>query len=990
MQRKQQFKKRALVLALAPLTWAAGVVTAAHAGDISGIFMDTASGKPLSSVRVTVQGTAFNVMTDAAGHFDLRNVPQGHYTMIATTPAQSTSTTTIDVPAQGTVTANFNNATTTLSAVSVAANRYDASNIQLGSQNLVTVLSADDLKYTAVHNVAEALGLMSGVNVENTGSSYFGGVDGASRGEGMFVGVRGLNSEFSVNLINGVNAAQGMPYSRSVQLSLLPPSGLQTIVLNKTSTADMDGDAIGGTIDFRTPTAFDFSAPTSGSITASGREESRARDYGQNGLGGGLAGEFQTKFGADKQFGIYASAYYDERNFVNSEIAGVVTALNDGSWAFAHTDAAGNLAAGYNPQKNLMATGLNTGYSSGSTTRYGGNVSLDWHVDPTLQLYARMTYAYAKTEQDTGYTQLVPSSVSYTQIGTSGVYQPTINRMGIRYWYETNPETNDLATFQVGAEKKIGSWTLMPNVFYSYGDNDRPDHIETSARINQYPTTLFPYGGNTFIGYGSNGYPYPMLTPAMLSQVNNLGALPARRTGELTEQYSGQTKGGVKLDARDDFDDGALTSMQFGVKYVDSSRTFTSRDWTNDKYTDGRLFNSIGIIDGSYASLYPGQFNWSTVKISNSALKNLIQQNLSADSFDTCDSIYINNYNCDTLRGTEAVTSAYGEATFQTGGLEIIPGFRFEHTSINNTYWVLPQDSQGNALPGNFANSQTHYNVPLPSILLNYRPQDSDAVYRASIWESYTRPALVQLGGGASYSVSDGVTTITEGNPNLKPIKSLNFDLSGEWQNDRGSHLVVSGFYKKLSDYIYDSGSGNANANNSGTQTLIYNKPENGGDGKVYGLEVAVRQKFQNLPTPFDGFGAGFNATEQRTSVNLGMPGFQNERIQNAPNVMANAELFYEKGGFSANLSYHYSGSYISTYDYLNQGASWDDLWIRPVTRVDLHLGYAFNSALQMDLSIANLTNNYSYWSHIGKNSMAIDDIVDSGTTTLLTMKYAF
>jgi hypothetical protein len=29
--------------------------------------------------------------------------------------------------------------------------------------------------------------------------------------------------------------------------------GLAAVVVSKTSTADMDGDAIGGTIDFRTP-----------------------------------------------------------------------------------------------------------------------------------------------------------------------------------------------------------------------------------------------------------------------------------------------------------------------------------------------------------------------------------------------------------------------------------------------------------------------------------------------------------------------------------------------------------------------------------------------------------------------------------------------------------------------------------------------------------------------------------------------------------------
>ncbi|MCC4591311.1 TonB-dependent receptor [Xanthomonas campestris pv. cannae] len=896
--------------------------------------------------------------------------------------------------AQETQTAASDASAKTLDKITVAVTRYNAADMQMAATNTANVLSAEDLKYTAVHNIAEALGLLPGVNVVNTGQSYFGGVDGAARGEGMFASVRGLNAEYNVNLINGVNVAQGLPYSRSVQLSLLPPSGLQTIVLNKTSTAAMDGDAIGGTIDYRTPSGFDYSEAMGGSVTASGRMESRARDYGDNGLGKGAAGEFHAKFGTDNQFGIYTSAYYDERHYVNSEVANA--AASRGDWNkryFSRTNASGQPAPGYDPQDLLMATGANIGYSAGDTKRYGGNVSFDWHVDPSLQLYARATYAYAKTEQNTGYTQLVPANVSLAQIGTTGVYQPQINRVAVRYWYETNPEVADLATFQFGADKQLGNWTLSPNLFYSYGDNDRPDHVEISARVDQYASTQFPYGGaSTFSGYDSEGFPKPLLTPAIQAQASDIGSLYARRYGQLTKSYSGQTKGGAKFDVRYDFDQGALSNIQFGVKYVDSSRDFTSRDWTNSKFTDGTLLRDTGLVVGQYDSVYPGKYAWPTVKLSNGGLKAMIAQHLTAASFDTCGSLAINNQNCATMRGDEAVTAAYAMATFRTGDLEVIPGVRFEHTSIRNTFWTMPEDAKGNELPGFFSSNHTSYDVPLPSVFLNYRPGDGSAVYRASVWTSYTRPALVQLGGGANYDVSsDGTTVITEGNPDLKPIKSLNVDLSGEWDNGHGGHAMLAGYYKRLTDYIYESGSDPANAGTStGAGNVRYVRPQNGGDGKVLGFEAAVRQTLQGMPAPLDGFGIGANVTRQTTRVDLGMDGFHDERIQNAPDLMANAELFYEKGPLSVNLAYHYSGEYVSVYDYYNRGATWDDLWVKPITRVDLHVGYTFNEHLRADLSVANLTNRLSYWAHVGHNSTAISDIVDAGRTALLNVKYTF
>lgn len=907
----------------------------------------------------------------------------------AQTPPADAAATAQGAP-QGTVPPAKPEKAVQMKGLSVVANRYDATNMRMDSVNTVEVLSANDLQHTAVHNVAEALGLMSGVNVTTTGTGYFGGIDGAARGEGMFASVRGLPSEYNVNLINGSNVAQGMPYSRSVQLSLLPPSGLQTIVLNKTSMADMDGDAIGGTIDFRTPSAFDFKKDFSGSVTASGRSESRARDYGGSGLGGGLAGELQGKFGAEKQFGVYVSGYYDYRNIANSEIGAAESASNDGSWAFLHATADGDNAPGYDPARNLTSTGTNVGIASGFERRYGGNISLDWNVDPTLKAYAKMTYAYALTEQNTTYTQLLPSHVTYVPTATPGVYAPNIGRIANRFWFETNPERADLATIQLGADKVAGGWTISPNVFWSIGRNDRPNHVEIDGREDKYSQENFAYGGSSLLRYGGGGFPYPQLTPGLLGSVNNIGGMWANDYGEVTDIRSGQKRGGAKLDLRYDFDGGPVSSVKFGVKYSDSSREFTNRDWSTGGINDGvTTLDDLGIFKGYYSSIFPDKYHWRTPDVSRAAVAALIDQHVLPSDLDTCSSLDFNNYNCDTMRGTEAVTAAYAMATINQGPLEIIPGVRFEHTSIHNTFWTTPTDADGNELPGYFDNNRTVYNEPLGSLFINYRP-NGNVVYRASIWQSYTRPAFVQLGGGSQINTSEGVTTITRGNPNLSPIKSTNVDLAAEWTTDRGGYASFSGFYKKLRDYIYDSGGGQANPDTVGEGTVLTKTPTNGGDGKVYGLEMTWRQKFQDLPAPWDGLGFSVNATRQNSKVDLGREGFDNERLQAAPERMANAELFYEKNGFSLNLSYHYTGSYLSTYDFLNQGSPWDDLWIRPIRRVDLHAGYLLPNGIQLDLQVSNLTKQYSYWSHIGRNSLANSDIVDAGMTTLLTVKYSF
>ena len=886
---------------------------------------------------------------------------------------------------------------TDIARVTVVATPYDAQTLQMEASNTTSVLSEENLRRTAVHNVAEALGLMPGVNVVNTGQSYFGGIGGASRGEGRFTSVRGMNAEFNVNLINGVNVAQGLPYSRTVQLSLLPPSGLQTIVLNKTSLASMDGDAIGGTIDYRTPTAFDFPDKSGGSVDIGGRVESRARDYGDDGLGKSVAANYHTRLGTDGRFGLSMSGYYDTRNFVNSQLGVATAAQSDRAWAFSRLTAAsgGTLPAGISPSQALMATGMYAGFSQGDTRRFGGNLSLDWRVQPGFLVYLRGTFARALTSQNSGYSQFIAAARHYAQFNPGGNYQAILDSYSVRYWYDTNPEMADLSTIQFGFDKQLGKWTLSPNIFYSTGDNNRPDHVEISARNDQYsPSARLAYGQAQLFSYAGRGYPIPMATPQMQAAISSIGDLYARRAGQLTKEYSGQDKRGIKFDTSRAFDGSVLESLQMGVKYVDSSRAFSSRNWTTDYYGGHTLLKNTGLIAENYAQAYPGLYSWPTVRLNNNALKRLIASRLTPESFTSCGSENpINAYNCNTMSGTEAVAAAYISGTLHFNTLEVLPGIRYESTQIHNVFWAQVPDQNDQEVVGHFARNHTHYQKVLPSIFLNWRPNGDSSVYRAGVWTSYTRPAFVQLGGGSitSYSKDTNRTTITQGNPDLKPISALNFDVSGEWRNDRGGYASLAGYYKRLRDYIYESGATQVNPSDyidvSGTQII---QPENGGNGTVYGMEAAVHQVFQGMPALLQGLGMGFNLTLQKSQVDLGIAGFHKQEIQNVPEQLANATLFYDHGPISVNLNWNYSGRFISVYDYLNQGADWDNLWMQPRTRLDLNISYTFTPAWVLNLSVANITKREQYWATVGRTNKTLSDIVDSGMTGSMVLRHTF
>ena len=993
---------------------AAFMAGSASAGDISGVVTDTGTKKPVAAATVTIPGTQYTTTTGDDGSYVLKDVPAGQYSIEASASGYQIGTATQNVPATGSVSLDFAAYHADTTEVVIVGNRFSAKTMQMKSDNSISVLSAADLDHTAVHNAAEILGLMPSVNVMMTGNSFIGGIDGASRGEGQYVSIRSMNSEYNVNLINGVEVAQASPYSRGVQLNLIPPSGLQTIILNKTSMANMDGDAIGGTIDFRTPTAFDFHGKQSASFSVSGNFESQAHDLKADSTGYSATADFSRKFGAEENFGVYASYYYSLRHYANSELGGVMEASGgDRAYAFAYVDADGNVPAGMDPAKDLILAGFNVGVSSGHTELAGGTLAFDWRPDVDTAVYAHMTYAHDFTTQNSSLNQIVGEGTvhnlgdsvfddegdlksGYTAVG-SGMYQTSIPFVSNRLWYETNPEHASLSTLELGVKKQVGNWHFEPNVFYSYGRNDRPNHLElwtTSIPTGSSSSGAGPYGGATLVTYGEDNFPIAHLPADMEHTALNPGTMPAPCCYELTAGFSDQTKTGAKFDAGYDFDNGVLESISFGAKYVASEREVTNRDYTVfDPNHAATLQDDTGIFDGYYPG-FPGRYDYPVPVINHPELYSRFRS-LTSSGLDAFGDICADpsqpggierNANCNTLKGSEDVTAAYVMGKFVTGDIEIFPGLRYESTKIDNTYWVREPAMTDDHWDSNSAS----FSKVLPSIFLNYRP-DGGSVYKASVWTSYTRPPLFQLGGSSNVSVdsSTGTTTITLGNPNLKAIDAVNFDASGSWRTSEGGYLSIGLFAKKLSNYIYDSGTGYVNNDASGSGATLIKQPRNGGDASVQGIEFDGQQKFSSMPAPFDGLSIGGNLTLQSSKADIGTSWGHDERIQNAPDVTGNFGVYYAKNNLSLDVLYHYSGAYVSTYDILGKGGSWDDLWVDPVQHIDVHAGYNFGK-FKVDLSIANLTKAYTYYSHVGEKTKAVSDIIQSGRTMLVTLKYNY
>ena len=115
-----------------------------------------------------------------------------------------------------------------------------AVNMQKNGMGVTNVVSADQVGKFPDSNIGDALKRINGINVQY------------DMGEARFGQVRGTSADLTSVTVNGNRIPSAEGDTRNVQLDLIPADMVQTIEVSKVVTSDMDGDAIGGTINLVT------------------------------------------------------------------------------------------------------------------------------------------------------------------------------------------------------------------------------------------------------------------------------------------------------------------------------------------------------------------------------------------------------------------------------------------------------------------------------------------------------------------------------------------------------------------------------------------------------------------------------------------------------------------------------------------------------------------------------------------------------------------
>ena len=134
--------------------------------NITGHVVDAKTYEHLAFATIAVKGTTIGIATDATGHYFLKNLPQGRFTLVASSVGYRSAEQTVEISPDKTIEVNFSLTEEALSVEEVVVSASRTETNKKTSPTIVSVASAKLFESTASCNLAETMNFQSGLRVE--------------------------------------------------------------------------------------------------------------------------------------------------------------------------------------------------------------------------------------------------------------------------------------------------------------------------------------------------------------------------------------------------------------------------------------------------------------------------------------------------------------------------------------------------------------------------------------------------------------------------------------------------------------------------------------------------------------------------------------------------------------------------------------------------------------------------------------------------------
>lgn len=775
------------------------------------------------------------------------------------------------------------------------------------------VVSADDIGRLPDKNAAESVERLPGVSLQY------------DQGEGRYVAIRGIDASLNNVTVNGVGLGTPDGDSRAMPLDVVSGQLVSRIEVVKAVTPDMDGQALGGAVNLVTQSPFDQNKDFFGRVSVQGGHEdlNDKTPYAMGGTAGGV-------FGPDKSWGLLLGANYSWRDYRTY-------GMYPDDW---------REVKGF--QRGLPLNLKDTVYDL-ERRRLGLNGALEYQPGDDDKFHLRGLYSKFWEDErreryrlDFATDALVNGGKVTTSNGATGISTGAQQRVDLRL----EQKEKAVATISAGAEHRRGDWIVDYDLAWVRDRLVEPNQVWTfrggsvTSDINMEPL-LFTVT------------PRADATPSQLA-FNQLARQD--NTGEQTAWVG-------SLNIRRDIavgDNGSF--LKAGAKYRRDSK---SEDDNNDIYGAGSGSYKFTLANHDLAGpSLPVDLDDAVYQVSPSinidAMRDFTAAHLGEPYFVRNAATSLANSLSTDYDVDEDILAFYAMGNLVFGDWTLTGGLRVEHTSIDASGYQL---ANGKTItPVSASHSYTDL---LPNLHLRWEPGDG-VVLRAAYTQTLGRPSYSSLAPASSFTYEgssaagyDGA--VSTGNPALKPYKARNYDLAGEYYFAKGGLISGSLFYKDIADPIFGFQETLTNLSFSGLAfaNLDFSQPRNASAAWIKGIELAWQQQFTDLPGPLGGLGAGLNVTF--TDSEMDLPDGRSVAFPKQADKLYTAQLFYQKYGVEAALSYHFGGAYLNA---VADSAAMDDYFNR-YRRLDAKVRYDLTDHINVFAEAQNLLDE-ALWEYQG------------------------
>lgn len=796
-------------------------------------------------------------------------------------------------------------------------------------------LAADEINRQPDYNIADAFRRAPGI------------VTIFDEDEGRYVGIRGLNPDFTIASLDGALLASSERGNRRVNLEAIPSSAVKRLEIFKSRTAALEGNAIGGTVNLVTRSAFDadgFYAVGSAAIGWTTEQDVPGEGFGRDSdNGASYRGEFTLS-----------------DTFANDTLGFVLT----GAYLQRRRDQQRFSAGGYGAPINDFPTATSVIYQGYPNTleRFGGLAKLEWQPNDSLKIDGLVSrYTQNDTELRLGQQINVRGTQTVVNETTNAFPQ---GQAFIRF----NDFFIDKPIFT--AQTHL-SWSpsddhvIKAAASYSEATFHEPTNQPTFTTANNRPelggsyvfTDTVPRVTLTNPAYFLNGANYAFTDYVVYDQDND----------DYVEEYSADY--GFNTDRRD-----RGFGLDAGVQLRTNRRDFDEQRSTFTLLPGNTLNASNFILDDTFR----GPFN-NTDQL-------ILDGGAFVDFFAANRALFretVSNTAADYLFDEE-VTAAYGQGVYRADRFKILAGLRWEKTET-----LVERQRTVSGVASRVTRTNAYENV-LPSVTGFYDLTERLKL-RASYFKAVGRPNPIDLAGSESVTIAgDGTPQLSRGNPDLEAREADNFDLSLEYffPDDQGL-VAVAVFQKDIENEIFRF---QDDETIEGVLTRV-TQPRNVASAKLSGVELSyVQNDLGVFLEPLTGFGLSANFTYFDGSVdvvgNSGLVLRELDQLVQQPKTVFNAAAFYKRGPLETRLTYARSSEFPTAVS--ASASSNTDRFDEEYFQLDWTGRYDLSDRLQLTAEVRNLTNETKGNVQTNDAGDALQDFSTYGRTAFIGVAFKY